>query len=156
MILTRLPILIVAIVALAGCSGVQQEEQHVDQDVAHLQQQQDALSAAIKKIQVVSGANVKGHPQYTTLGRVEGYCFDRPNSRSGPAVHGDRLKAAAYRKYGNQVDAIVKTSVWFASDDNYAPSEPYTESGYFECAGTAVHFTGESAPPAPPAQPPTG
>jgi uncharacterized protein YcnI len=141
-------VLVVAIVMLAGCAAV-------DRDVAHLQQEQDAISAAIKKIKVVSGANVKGDPQYTALGRAEGYCFNRPNSTGGQVVHGDGLKAAAYRKYGDQVDAIVKTSVWFVSDDSYAPSDPYDENGYFECAGTAVHFTGESTPAAAPARYPS-
>ena len=69
-------------------------------------------------------------------------------------VHGCGLRAAACRKYSDQVDAIVNTSVWFVSDDTYALYEPYTENGYFECAGISVHFTGESAPAAPPAQPP--
>jgi hypothetical protein len=133
----------VAIVALAGCSAV-------DQDVTHLQQEQDAISAATKKIKVVAHDNVKGNPPYTVLGRTEGYCFNLPNSTGGQVIHGDGLKAAAYRKYGNQVDAIVKTSVWFVSDDDYGAFEPYTEGGYFECAGTAVHFTGEPAPPSPP------
>ena len=142
----RLFCLAVALVALAGCTAV-------DQDVAHLQQQQDAISAATKKIQVVHGATVKGHPQYTALGRTEGYCFNIPNSTGGQVIHGDGLRAAAYRKYGDQVDAIVNTTVWFVADDSYDAFEPYTENGYFECAGTAVHFTGESAPAAPPVQP---
>jgi hypothetical protein len=141
----RLVFLAAAFVALAGCSSV-------EQDVTHLQQEQDAISAATKRIKVVPGANVKGHPQYTALGRAEGYCFNRPNSTGGELVHGDGLKAAAYRKYGDQVDAIVNTSVWFVEDDNYGAYEPYTQSGYFECAGTAVHFTGESAPAAAPMQ----
>jgi len=145
----RLIFLAVAILALAGCSAV-------DQDVPQLHQEQDAISAAIKKIKVVSGASVKGHPQFVTLGRAEGYCFNLPNSTGGQVVHGDGLKAAAYRKYGDQVDAIVNTSVWFVSDDSYAPYEPYTENGYFECAGSAVHFTGESAPVVSPTHPPAG
>ena len=145
----RLGLLLVAIIALAGCSSV-------EQDVSQLQQEQDAISAAIKKIKVVPGARVKGHPQYVTLGRAEGYCFNLPKSTGGQLVHGDGLKAAAYRKYGDQVDAIVNTSVWFVSDEGYVPYEPYTENGYFECAGSAVHFTGESAPAAPPTQPPAG
>jgi hypothetical protein len=139
----RLTLLAVTIVALAGCSGVQQ-------DVAHLQQQQDALSAAIKKIKVVSRPNVKGNPPYTTLGRAEGFCFNLPNSTGGQLVHGDGLKAAAYRAYGDQVDAIVNTSIWFIPDDASAVYEPYTEGGYFECGGTAVHFTTASTPPATP------
>ena len=133
----------IAIAALAGCSGV-------EQDIAHLQQEQDAISAATKKIKVVARANVKGNPQYTVLGRVEGYCFNLPNSTGGQVIHGDGLRAAAYRKYGDQVDAIVNTTVWFVSDDDYGAFEPYTEGGYFECAGTAVHFTNQPTPAASP------
>jgi hypothetical protein len=140
-------VLVVAIVALSGCSSLKQ-------DVSQLQQNQDAISAAIKKIKVVPGVNVKGNPQYTALGRVEGYCFNLPNSTGGQIVHGDGLKAAAYRKYGGQVDAIVNTSVWFVSDDSSPVFEPYTENGYFECSGTAVHFTEELAPAIAPKGPP--
>lgn len=143
----RLVLLIGAIIALGGCAGV-------EQDVSHLQQQQDAISAAIKKIKVVHGANVKGDPQYTALGRAEGYCFNIPNSTGGQVVHGDGLRAAAYRKYGGQVDAIVNTSVWFVADDDYGAYEPYDEGGYFECAGTAVHFIIQPAPAAAPTSPP--
>lgn len=131
--------LVTFVLLLAGCSGV-------DQDITHMQQQQDALRAAIKKIRVSPSASLKGNPQYTALGRVEGYCFNRPDSTE-QVVHGDGLKAAAYRKYGDQVDAIVNTSIWFVSDDSYGGFEPYTENGYFECGGTAVHFT--EAPMAP-------
>ncbi len=143
----RLVLLIAAIIALGGCAGV-------DQDVSHLQQQQDAIRAAIKKIKVVHGANVKGNPQYTSLGRAEGFCFNIPNSTGGQVVHGDGLRAAAYRKYGDRVDAIVNTSVWFVADDDYGAFEPYDEGGYFECAGTAVHFITQPAPAASPASPP--
>jgi hypothetical protein len=142
-------LLTATVVVLAGCSGV-------EQDVTHIQQAQDATSAAIKRIEVVSGAKVKGHPNYTALGRAEGYCFNLANSTGGQVVHGDGLRAAAYRQYGDKVDAIVKTSVWFVSDDNYGSYEPYTENGYFECAGTAVQFTGEAAPAATPAASPPG
>ncbi|HZC45118.1 MAG TPA: hypothetical protein VE243_01510 [Candidatus Acidoferrum sp.] len=133
---------LVAILALAGCADV-------DQDISHLQQEQEAISAATKKIKVVSGANVKGNPPYTTPGSVQGYCFNLPNSTQGQVIHGDCIRAA-YRKYPDQVDAIVKTSIWYIADDAYGPAEPYTENGYFECGGTAVHFTSLSAPtPAP-------
>jgi hypothetical protein len=139
----RLVLLIVATIALAGCAAV-------DQDVSHLQQQQDAISAANKKIKVVHGANVKGNPQYIVLGRAEGYCFNRPNSTGGQVIHGDGLRAAAYREYGDQVNAIVNTTVWFVADDDYAAMDPYDEGGYFQCAGTAVHFTTQPAPAASP------
>ena len=125
-------------IVFGGCA----EEQHLDQDVAQLHEQQDALSTAIMKIQVVSKDTVKGHPQYTKLGSVQGYCFNTPNSTGGQVLHGDGLRAAAYRKYGEQVDAVVGTTIYFVADDASAASEPYTEGGYFECAGTAVHFSG--------------
>ena len=144
-ILIRIFFLAMAIVALAGCSAVQQEDQRIHQDVAQLHQDQDALSVAIRKIKVVSGASVKGHPQYSSLGPTQGYCINQQNSTSGQILHGDGLRAAAYRKYGDQVDAIVNTRMWFVPDDAGAAFEPYTENGYFECAGTAVHFTGELA-----------
>lgn len=135
----RVVLLVIATAALSGCSSIKR-------DVSQLQQEQNAISAAIKKIKVVPGANVKGNPQYTTLGHVQGYCFNQPNSTAGQVVHGDGLKAAAYRKYDGQVDAIVNTSVWFVPDDSSPVYEPYTENGYFECSGTAVHFTEEPAP----------
>jgi hypothetical protein len=136
----RLALVAVAIVALAGCSAIKQEDTRVDSDVAHMQQEQDAIGAAAKRIEVVHGPNVKGHPQYTELGRTEGYCFNLPNATSGQVIHGDGLRAAAYRKYGAQVDAIVNTTMWFVPDYDSGVAEPYTEPGYFECAGTAVHF----------------
>jgi len=43
----------------------------------------------------------------------------------------------------------VNTTVWFVADDSYGAFEPYTENGYLECAGTAVHFTDQPAPAAP-------
>jgi len=131
-------VLAMAIAAvLSGCA----EEKRVDQDVVTLQQHQEELRADIKKIQVVSGDKVKGHPDYAQLGPVQGYCFNIPDSTSGQVVHGDGLRAAANRKYGDQVDAIINTRIYFVADDQAPVFEPYTENGYFECAGTAVHFT---------------
>ena len=140
-------LLIALVFALAGCTDVKQDEHDVKQDVTQLQQQQDAVSAAVKKIEVVSGAKVKGASDYTLLGPIEGYCFNRPNSTSGQTVHGDGLKTAAYRKYGDQVNALVNTTIWFIPDDDSPTYEPYTENGYFECAGTAVHFIGATTEP---------
>lgn len=140
----KLAMLVALSLALAGCSDVKQDEHDINQDVTHLEQQQDAISAAVKKIEVVSGAKVKGASDYTLLGPVEGYCFNIPNSTGGQTVHGDSLKMAAYRKYGGQVNAIVNTTIWFVADDYSAVYEPYTENGYFECGGTAVHFIGAS------------
>ena len=135
-------ILALAIAVGLGACG---ETKQLDQDVQQLHQEQDALSASIKKIQVYSRPIPKGHPEFTKLGPVEGYCFNIPNSTSGQVVHGDSLKAAAYRKYGDQVDAIVGTTISFVADDAAPIFEPYTENGYFECAGTAVHFNPAAA-----------
>src|SRR5260221_13212900 len=137
---SRVPMMLLAalLIGTNGCSTAKVEEQHVDKDISQLQQHQDAISAATAKIQVAFSPKVKGHPQATTLGPVQGYCFNLPNSTGGQVIHGDSLRAAAYRKYGNQVDAIVGTSIWFVSDDTWGPFEPYTENGYFECSGTAV------------------
>jgi hypothetical protein len=41
-------------------------------------------------------------------------------------VQGDGLWAAACRKYGDQVDAAVGTTIYFVVDDASAVSEPYT------------------------------
>ena len=127
-----------AIIAAVG--GGCAEAQHVDQDITQLQHQQEALSAAVSKIQVVGTDKVKGHAEYTRLGPVQGFCFNIPNSTSGQVTHGDSLRAAANRKYGDQVDAVVNTTIWFVQHDASAISEPYTDNGYFECGGTAVHF----------------
>ena len=132
----RIIMALAMVVGLAGCG----ETKQLDQDVQQIHQEQDALSAAIRKIQVYSKTTPKGHPDFTKLGPVEGYCFNVPNSTSGQVVHGDTLKAAAYRKYGDQVDAIVGTTIIFVADDAAPIFEPYTENGYFECSGTAVHF----------------
>ena len=144
--ITMMVLLAALLIGANGCSTAKVEEQRVDKDITQLQQHQDAISAAIAKIQVAFSPKAKGHSQATTLGPAQGYCFNLPNSTGGQVIHGDSLRTAAYRKYGNQVDAIVGTSIWFVSDDAFGPYEPYTENGYFECSGTAVHFA--SDPPA--------
>jgi len=131
--------LILALAIAVGLSGCGETKQ-LDQDAQHLQQQQDALRTDIKKIEVYSKTTPKGHPDFTQLGPVQGFCFNVPDSTSGQVVHGEGLRAAAYRKYGDQVDAIIGTTIYFVADDASAVSEPYTENGYFECAGTAVHY----------------
>ena len=141
-------LLLVLAIALIGCTDVKQDEHDISQDATHLQHEEDAISAAVKKIKVVSGSKVKGVSNYTLLGPTEGYCFNRPNSTSGEVVHGDGLRTAAYRRYGDKVNGIVNTRIWFVPDDASEPFEPYTENGYLECAGTAVQFIDASAPPA--------
>ena len=139
----RLLVLAVAMLALAGCSEVKSEDQNVQQDIARMHYEQDQISANVKRIKVVFGPQVKGYPEYKELGRVEGYCFNLPNATGGQVTHGDGLKTAAWRKYGDQVNAIVKTRVWFVSDDSYNEYEPYDEGGYLWCEGTAVQFASQ-------------
>src|SRR5438552_3993420 len=99
----RIVLAVAIALTLAACA----EEKRLDQAITQLQQQQDALSASIKKIKVYAGDKVKGNQGYTKLVPVEGFCFNIPNSTGGQVVHGDGLKAAAFRKHGDQVDAIV-------------------------------------------------
>ena len=86
-------LLVMAIFTLAGCSGIQQ-------DVTHLQQEQDAISAATKKIKVVSGAIVNGHPQYAKLGPAAGLLLE-------PAKY-DRWTAGPRRL----VESVGVSQVW--------------------------------------------
>ena len=90
----RLLLALAIAVGLSGCG----ETKQLDQDAQRLQQQQDALRTDIKKIEVYSKATPKGHPDFTQLGPVQGYCFNVPDSTSGQVVHGEGLRAAAYRK----------------------------------------------------------
>ena len=142
-------VLALALAGIAGCSEVKPEDQTVQKDIVHYQHEQEEISADAKKIKVVFTSKVKGYPQYTELGRTEGYCFNIPNATGGQVVHGDSLKMAAYRKYGDQVNAIINTRVWFVPDESFGIYEPYDEEGYLWCAGTAVHFSDGWAPPKP-------
>jgi len=94
----------------------------------------------------------KGNPSpYTALGATQGYCFHQSNSSGGQVIHGDGIRAAAYRKYGDQVDAVVEHArVVCTRTTHGAVFEPYTENGYFRVRwyGGALHW-GESAAASP-------
>lgn len=123
-----------ALLALAGCGEVRQEE-------AKIQVRDEAMNAATGRMIVVTGTDVPGHPSYTTLGPVQGYCEKKPNG-DDQVIAGDSMKQAAYRKYGVQADAIIQANAWFVPEGGMTSGvyEPYTAYGHFECSGTAVSF----------------
>ncbi len=132
--------LIVMALILAGCGEVKQEE-------AKIRAEDAAINAATGRIIVVGGAEVPGHPNYTTLGPTEGYCEKTPHG-DDQVIAGDSLKQAADRKYGAQVDAIINATAWFVTEgDTSGVYEPYAPMGHFECGGTAVSFSGHAAQP---------
>jgi hypothetical protein len=59
--------LIIAALAVAGCSAVAKED-------ASIKTRNEAEEAAVKRIVVVEGDQVPGHPKFTELGRVQGVC----------------------------------------------------------------------------------
>jgi hypothetical protein len=132
-------LVVAAMLALAGCGEVKHEE-------AKIQARDDAMNAATKRIIVVAGTDVPGHPTYTTLGAVQGYCERKPNG-DDQVIAGDSMKQAAYRKYGVRADAIIHANAWFVPEGGMTSGvyEPYTSYGHFECSGTAVSF-GTGAP----------
>jgi hypothetical protein len=131
-------LLLAAAVAFAGCAEVKHEATTIDARNA-------AMSEAVRKIVVVPGTAVPGHPGYTQLGVVQGYCERTPHGDQ-QLLPGDNLRQAAFRKYGPRVDAIINTQAWFViGPEASAVMEPGNSEGHFECAGTAVTFA-EAAP----------
>ena len=123
--------LIVLAIFMTACGEVAKEE-------AAVRTRDAAMDAATTKMIVTRASNVAGHSQYVTLGKVRGHCLQDPEAND-VIPSGDNLRQGAYRKYGNQVDAIVDASAVHINDD-YTPEAPGTASGHFECEGTAVHF----------------
>jgi len=135
--------MVTLMVTVAGCGQVAKDERTVKARDA-------AMNAGVAKMIVTRGTSVPNHPNYTTLGNVQGYCRDNPESDDRVPL-GDNLREAAYRKYGDQVDAIVGAHGWFVPDATFTqpsaqPGDP--QQGHFECAGTAVHFAEADAPAA--------
>ncbi len=123
------------LIGLAGCGEVKHEE-------AEIQARDAAMNAATKRMIVVTGTEIPDHPAYARLGPVQGYCEKKPNG-DDQVIAGDSMKQAAYRKYGDRVDAIVQATAWFVPEGGMTSGvyEPYTPMGHFECAGTAVSFS---------------
>jgi hypothetical protein len=135
--MVRMLLLAIA-VAATGCAEVKQSATAIDTRNAE-------MNAAVHRMIVVQGREIPGHPSYTELGAVQGYCEKTPRGDQ-QIVPGDNMKQAAYRKYGARADAIINAQAWFVlSAQASAEMEPGSSEGHFECAGTAVTFA-EAAP----------
>jgi len=127
-------ILIVAAVVVAGCSAVAKED-------ASIKTRNEAEEAAVKRIVVVEGTQIPGHAKYTELGRVQGVCVRAPWYDDDTSIQRIGFKHAAYDKYGDKVDAIIKVDSFFVADNqSYGMAEPGNAAGHLNCQGTAVHF----------------
>ena len=121
-----LPILMLAVAACAN-GPVREEE-------AHVRARDAAMDAATQRMIVERSQRVPGHPNLVELGKVEGYCERTPEGNQ-QIVEGDSLKEAAYRKYGNRVDAIVGANAFCVPEGARLGG-----GGPFQCTGTAVSF----------------
>ncbi|HUY39571.1 MAG TPA: hypothetical protein VMV13_12110 [Candidatus Binataceae bacterium] len=119
----------------------------VQHDAADLRADNTSMTAASQKIIVSEGSDVAGHSKISTLGAVEGYCEKDPTGNT-QAIPGDSMRLAAYRQYGDRVDAITGAHGWFvpAGDETSGVYEPGSHQGYWECGGTAVSFTPAPSP----------
>src|SRR5271163_2798899 len=105
----RLMLIIVALV-ITGCADVKQED-------AAIKARNQAEEAAVKRIVVVEGDQVPGHPKFTELGRVQGVCVRAPWYDDDTSIARVGFKHAAYDKYGDKVDAIIRVDSFFVTDN---------------------------------------
>ena len=126
--------LIVAAVVVVGCSAVAKED-------ASIKSRNEAEEAAVKRIVVVEGDQIPGHAKYTELGRVQGVCVRAPWYDDDSSIQRIGFKHAAYDKYGDKVDAIIRVDSFFVADNqSLGIGEPGNAAGHLNCQGTAVHF----------------
>ena len=127
-------LIVVAALAIAGCSAVKKAGEAIDA-------RNEAEEAAVKRIVVVEGDQVPGHPKFTELGRVQGVCVRAPWYDDDSSIARVGFKRAAYDKYGDKVDAIIRVDSFFVTDNqSYGIQEPGSAAGHLNCQGTAVHF----------------
>ena len=131
----RLMLVIVAL-AIAGCAEVKKED-------TAIQDRNAAEDAAVKRIVVVEGAQVPGHPKYSELGKTQGVCVRAPWYDDDSSINRIGFKHAAYEQYGDKVDAIIHVDSFFVPDEQTYGSgvgQPGSSAGHLNCQGIAVHF----------------
>jgi hypothetical protein len=106
----RLMPIIVALAAITGCADVKQED-------AAIKARNDAEQAAVKRIVVVEGDQIPGHPKYTELGKTQGVCVRAAWYDDDSSIDRIGFKHAAYDKYGDKVDAIIRVNSFFVVDN---------------------------------------
>jgi hypothetical protein len=125
------PMYIALAALVAGCASTAPPA--VQERAAEVRARTAAMDMRVSQIIDAKGADVPGHPQYATLGSVEGYCEQTPEG-NGQTIAGDSLKESAVRKYGDRVNAIVNESAFYVSNSATGGA------GYWQCTGTAVSF----------------
>jgi hypothetical protein len=132
----RLMLFIVAL-AVSGCAEVKQES-------TAIKTRNEAEEAAVKRIVVVEGDQIPDHPKYTELGPTQGVCVRAAWYDDDTGIDRIGFKHAAYDKYGDKVDAIIRVNSFFVPDNQTIGmsgfSQPGTAAGHLNCRGTAVHF----------------
>src|SRR5271156_6595848 len=127
-------ILIIIALAIVGGADVKQED-------ATIKARNEAEEAAVKRIVVGGGDQIPGHPKYTELGQTQGVCVRAAWYDDDSSIARIGFKHAAYDKYGDKVDAIIRVDSFFVTDNqSYGIQEPGTAAGHLNCQGTAVHF----------------
>lgn len=124
------------VVAIAGCGAIKNED-------AKIKERRAAQDAAIARMVVVQGGEIPGHARLTELGPVQGVCGRPPAYDDAQSAADQGFKHAAYAKYGDKVDGIIRVDSWFViGNAASAVMEPGSAEGHFQCKGTAVHFEG--------------
>jgi hypothetical protein len=120
--------------AIASCGALSREDSKIKMEDAH-------ESATLQKMIVAKGDQVPGHPALIELGQVQGICGRAPIYDDDPSSASIGFKHAAYEKFGDKVDGIIKVDTWFVIGNGAsAVEEPGSSEGHFECRGIAVHF----------------
>ena len=120
--------------AITGCGMVSQED-------AKIKARNEAEDAAVKRMIAVQGDTIPGHPKLTELGKVQGVCGRAPAYDDDSSSASVGLKHAAYDRFGDKVDGIIRVDSFFVIGNAASPvMEPGSSEGHLECRGVAVHF----------------
>jgi hypothetical protein len=125
---------------LAGCAAL-------SSSLKAEREAEEARRAALRRIVVVSGSTVPGRTSLVRLGRVQGWCDD-DIARQESSVPSETLREAAYRRFGDEVGAIIEVNTWFVVDDTASAVWAIEGGGgHWECSGEAVKFEAAPADP---------